>query len=66
MFNLPHADIMPILDGAIVGELASRKGMEAEEVTFQGHCVFASNETFVEAFKRKPRCALCEINMPSP
>ena len=54
VWNLPHSDIMPILDGAVKGELASRKGQEAEEVTFRGHCVFASNETFAEAFRKRP------------
>ena len=55
VFQLPHADLMPMLDGEIKGELASRKGMEAEEITYVGHSVFASNETFAEAFRKKPQ-----------
>ena len=57
IFQMQQSELCPLLDGDMFKTLAARKGARAVRITFNGHIVLASNETFAQLLYRKTKWA---------
>ena len=69
-----HSDAIAFFDGDTRNRLCASKGKDTSCITFNGHAVFASNETWALAYRTQPKydtCTLCvkslhDVIIPSP
>ena len=55
IFQTQQSELCPLLDGDMFKVLAARKGARAVRITFNGHIVLASNETFAQLLYKKTK-----------